>query len=370
MQNSTLSFDPTLRVPRVGRGETPPAIAVVKRAETSVVNPVVRRRDGVSPRRRVAKIVADYALSALISVVAPTLRRFAEARGSLPRSSARADAAGISVVTHHYYSPAITERDLRHPLDQPRVLSGVDLDPVRQAAFLEGLDFGDELRAFPLDPPSRTEYGFRNGLFESGDAEVLYGIIRRDKPRRIIEIGSGWSTLMAARAVARNRADDAAYTCEHICIEPYEMPWLESIGVTVLRERVEQVDLTLFDRLEAGDILFVDSSHVVRPQGDVLREVAEIYPRLKPGVLVQIHDIFTPRDYPHRWVIEERRIWNEQYLLEAFLCDNQRYEIVCALNWLANDHRDLLRKACPILLDSVPNQPGSFWMRRRAVGQA
>ena len=345
-----------------------PATAWPTAATTTPVAGTARRPDDkVSSARRLAHGVADLGVSALLGIAAPLLRKFAEARGNLPRASATADAAGISVLTQHYYSPAISARDLRHPLDEPRKLPGVVLDAAAQGHFLEGLNFADELRAVPVDPVSQTEFGYRNGFFESGDAEILYGIIRRDRPRRIIEIGSGWSTLMAARATARNRADDPAYTCEHICIEPYEAPWLESTGVTVLRERVEQVDLTMFDKLESGDILFVDSSHVVRPQGDVLREIAEIYPRLKPGVLVQIHDIFTPRDYPHRWVIDERRIWNEQYLLEAFLCGNDHYEIVCALNWLANDHKDLLRDACPMLCETLPNQPGSFWMRRTSV---
>ncbi len=333
----------------------------------SVTGTTRRPDDKVSAARKLAHGVADVGVSALLGLAAPLLRKFAEARGNLPRSSATADAAGISVLTQHYYSPAISARDLRHPLDEPRKLPGVVLDAAAQGRFLAGLDFADELRAVPVEPGSPTEYGYRNGFFESGDAEILYSIIRRDKPKRIIEVGSGWSTLMAARATARNRAEDPLYHCDHICIEPYEAPWLESTGVTVLRERVEQVDLTMFDRLESGDILFVDSSHVVRPQGDVLREIAEIYPRLKPGVLVQIHDIFTPRDYPHRWVIDERRIWNEQYILEAFLCGNDHYEIVCALNWLANDHRALLRDACPMLCETLPNQPGSFWMRRTAV---
>ena len=335
-------------------------------AVTPVTGTTRRAGDAVSPVRKFAHGIADVGLSALIGIASPLLRKFAESRGNLPRTSAAADTAGISVLTQHYYSPAISVRDLRHPLDQPRALPGVVLDLDAHARFLEGLDYGAELRDVPMEPRSPTEFGYRNGFFESGDAEILYGIIRRGKPRRLYEVGSGWSTLMAAHATARNRAEDADYVCEHICIEPYEAPWLESTGVTVLRERVEQVDLEMFDRLEAGDILFVDSSHVVRPQGDVLRQIAEIYPRLKPGVLVQIHDIFTPRDYPHRWVIDERRIWNEQYLLEAFLCDNHRYEIVCALNWLANDHPELLARACPILTHTLPNQPGSLWMRRTA----
>lgn len=331
------------------------------------VPPPARVAKRVSTQRRIAYAALDMALAGLLTVCGPALWRFATSRGNLPRASARADAAGISVLSQHYYSPAITERDLLYPLDKPRELPALTLDLAVHAEFLRGLNFGSELRAIPLEPASPESYGYRNGFFESGDGEILYSVIRREKPRRIIEVGSGRSTLMAALAVDRNIAEDPTYVCDHKCIEPYEMPWLESTGVTVLRQRVESVDLALFDQLEAGDILFVDSSHVVRPQGDVLFEINEIYPRLKPGVLVQIHDIFTPRDYPHRWLITDRRIWNEQYLLEAFLAGNPHYEVVCALNWLANDHPAMLVDACPVLTEMLPNQPGSFWMRRTSV---
>ena len=98
------------------------------------------------------------------------------------------------------------------------------------------------------------------------------------------------------------------------------MGWLNDVsGIEVLRQRVEQMDKQLFLELEENDILFIDSSHMIRPQGDVLCEYLEILPTLRPGVLVHIHDIFTPRDYPDEWLIDEVKLWNEQYLLEAFL---------------------------------------------------
>lgn len=310
--------------------------------------------------------MADKLFSFVITATAPVLQRFAKSRGKLPAASAAADQAGISILSRHYYSPAISESDLYRPLNIARRLPGVDLDLERHKEFLSHLVFADELLAIPMIPPSKTEFGYSNSFFDIGDAEIFYGIIRTTKPRRTVEVGSGWSTLMARKAIARNQQDDPSYHCDHICIEPYEAPWLESTGVTVLRERVELMDPAVFDQLEAGDILFVDSSHTIRPQGDVLFEIFEIYPRLKPGVLVQIHDIFTPRDYHHRWVIDDRRIWGEQYLLEAFLNNNAGYEIVCALNWLSNDHRDLLTQACPVLCKVGVKQPGSFWMRRTA----
>jgi len=118
--------------------------------------------------------------------------------------------------------------------------------------------------------------------------------------------------------------------------------------------------------LEAGDILFIDSSHVIRPFGDVNREILEILPRLEPGVWVHIHDIFTPRDDPEGWLRGERRLWNEQYMLGAWLSGNPHAEIVCALNWLEHNHFAALAEACPLLARHREAEPGAFWFR---IGQ-
>ncbi|MCE9626689.1 MAG: class I SAM-dependent methyltransferase, partial [Candidatus Eisenbacteria bacterium] len=147
-----------------------------------------------------------------------------------------------------------------------------------------------------------------------------------------------------------------------LCIEPYEMPWLEQTGVTVVRERVEAVGLEPFLALEAGDLLFIDSSHMVRPQGDVLREFLEILPQLKPGVVVHVHDIYTPRDYPETRLREEVRFWNEQYLLEALLSGGSNLRVVAALNFLKHDHPGVLERCCPVLAAHPEAEPGSFWM--------
>lgn len=104
--------------------------------------------------------------------------------------------------------------------------------------------------------------------------------------------------LVAIAALQKNSEEQSGYQCRHVCIEPYEMPWMEQSGVEVIRARVETVDQTVFRELEAGDILFIDSSHMIRPQGDVLCEFLELLPILRKGVIVHVHDVFTPRDYP------------------------------------------------------------------------
>jgi hypothetical protein len=147
-----------------------------------------------------------------------------------------------------------------------------------------------------------------------------------------------------------------------LCIEPFEAPWLESTGVRVLRQRVEEIDPTLFAELEENDMLFIDSSHIIRPQGDVVTEYLEILPSLPRGIIVHVHDILTPRDYLREWVVDRMVLWNEQYLLEAFLSGNDSWKIVGALNLLKHRHFAQLQRACPYL--TPEREPGSFYIQR------
>jgi hypothetical protein len=182
------------------------------------------------------------------------------------------------------------------------------------------------------------------------------------KPRRIIEIGSGFSTLMAVKAVRRNHEDDAGYRCRHVCIEPYEMPWLEAQPVEVIRKKVEDLGVGFFAELAENDILFIDSSHMIRPQGDVLFEYGELLPTLALGVIVHIHDIFSPKNYPAEWLDRRVLFWNEQYLLEAFLAYNESWRIVGALNYLRHHHYDRLKSIAPSLTQTT--EPASFYIQR------
>ncbi len=265
---------------------------------------------------------------------------------------------GVLPLKKHYYEPFIDARDLRFPLELERSLPGIDWNVPEQLALLDGLRHGDELRQVVAPERGKAPFSVDNGTFERGDAEFLYQMIRATRPRRFIEVGSGNSTLIAKEALFRNGGG------MHICIEPFEAPWLETLGptVTVIRQKVEQVDKKIFHELEAGDILFIDSSHVIRPQGDVLTEYLEILPILKPGVIVHIHDILSPRDYHKGWLLERMWLWNEQYLLEAFLTHNCNWKIIAALNLLKHQHFDALAKVCPFLTPDC--EPQSFYIQR------
>jgi hypothetical protein len=284
----------------------------------------------------------------------------------LPVSKRVLHFVGVLPVRDHYYEPLINPAVLKTPLSAPRPLPGIDLNVAQQLELLRRFDFASELAAFPQDPTGKLEFYYRNRSFVSGDAEFYYSLVRFIKPRRIVEVGCGQSTLIAQAAVKRNVADDAAYTCQHTCIEPYEQPWLERLPVTVMRSRVEDCDKSLFESLEHGDILFIDSSHVIRPQGDVVHEYLEVLPLLKSGVYVHVHDVFTPRDYLEEWVVEEIKLWNEQYLLEGFLTFNSEFAIVGALNYLKHNHAAEVSRCFPVLAREMETrEPGSFWIVRR-----
>ncbi len=263
-----------------------------------------------------------------------------------PVSSAIFRFLGVLPISNHYYEPLFVRPDL--PIK--RTLPGLDLNETGQLELLEHLTFAEEIPELDFD--------FHNNMYAAGDADFLYQLVRYAKPKRVVEIGAGKSTRLFQLANAKSNPD-----CEHICIEPYEAPWLEAMPVRLIREKVEDVDPEIFGQLEEGDILFIDSSHIIRPGGDVLFEFLSLLPTLAPGVLIHVHDIFTPYDYPDKWLWSDMRLWNEQYLLEAFLSNNHDFEVIAALAWLKKQHPTLMHEKCPMM--SPDKQPGAFWFRRK-----
>lgn len=272
---------------------------------------------------------------------------------------------GVFPIRDHYYEPMFNSSHLAKSLRDDRILAGIDFNTKEQLSILSQFEFNDELIAFPIEKEKELEFYYHNGMFSSGDAEYLYNIIRLYKPSTIIEIGSGHSTLMGINAIKGNKQQISGYDCKQICIDTYEAPWLEQLDITIIRDRVENVDKHVFHSLSANDILFIDSSHIIRPQGDVLFEYLEVLPLLESGVLVHVHDIFTPKDYLNEWVVDKTLFWNEQYLLEAFLSFNTQFKIIGALNYLTHNFPVELTEKCPILKDEISHrEPRSFWIMR------
>jgi len=310
------------------------------------------------------KIPIDFIFSIIVIPAAYILLLYRKIGANLFKiTTNRLKKIGVYPIRNHFYEPLFDDKFISNPLDKDRFLPGIDFNIKSQINLLNQLSFTNELESLNLQNKSKEIHSFYidNGSFESGDADFLYQMIRYIKPHKILEIGSGDSTKIARLALKKNK-DETSKVYEHICIEPYGAPWLEKLeGTKIIRELVENYKFDWANELEAGDLLFIDSSHMIRPQGDVLKEYLEIIPVLKPGVFVHIHDIFTPRDYKKSWIVDEVKFWNEQYLLEALLTDTNRYEVIAALNFLKNNYYEKISQICPYL--TKDREPSSFYFR-------
>lgn len=267
----------------------------------------------------------------------------------------------------HYHSPI---PDPGEVLDQSealfdtprREIPGVDLDEESQLELFHALRafYGEE--GFPDEAEPDRRYHAGNTFFGYGDAFVLYGMMRLFQPRRIIEVGSGFSSAVMLDTDERHLGRSVRYTF----VEPHPER-LHSLlrpedhsRVQILEQRVQEVDVELFDELGSGDILFIDSSHVAKTASDVNHLFFHVLPRLSPGVLVHVHDVPHPFEYPRDWV-EEGRAWNEVYLLRAFLQYNSAFRIRLHATFLATLNGDLAREWMPRCMEDLGS---SLWMQR------
>ncbi|MFA5816008.1 MAG: class I SAM-dependent methyltransferase [Bacteroidales bacterium] len=277
---------------------------------------------------------------------------------------------GFHVVPNHFYEPVPDTRTLggRPWLNQTEMV-GVDMNLEAQFDLLSlfASKYREEYDTFPDNPTSTAfQYYLENNSFISVDAEILYCMVRHFRPKRILEIGSGFSTFIAAEAVRRNMDEDPGYSCDFRSIDPYPNDTVRNgfAGFAgVIAEKVEDVPLASFEALGENDILFIDSSHVLKIGSDVQYEYMELIPRIKPGVVVHIHDIFLPAEYPQEWVMKNHVFWNEQYLLQSFLAFNESFEVLWSGAYMNLRHPEMLEKA----FDSYrrnDTRPGSFWLKR------
>lgn len=207
-------------------------------------------------------------------------------------------------------------------------------------------------------PFDSSEPCWSNNFFNGIDAIALYGILASQRPRRYFEIGSGYSTKFARRAMR-----DQGLATTLLSIDPSPQASIDALCDTVIRQRLEDLDVSIFDQLEAGDILFFDGSHHAFMSSDVVVFWLEILPRLRPGVLVHIHDIFLPFDYPAEW---SDRYYSEQYLVAVALAAPRRsLEVVFPALFVQRDPAlsRLVEESCGPR--AMSGQAGSFWVRTR-----
>jgi len=284
-------------------------------------------------------------------------------------STEAAPAVPLPFPPGHFYSPIV----------DPATLDRARLWPAEPSAY--GIDFADAshvdmlTRAFPrfhslYDYPDRLpesenldQFFSDNTEFSWLDPRLLFVMLHDRKPRRLVEVGAGFSSLLIGDVNTRYLGGRMHVTC----IEPYPRPFLTR-GVPGIAEivvdKVQNVGLDTFTALRADDVLFIDSSHVAKTGSDVNFLFFEVLPRLAGGVYVHFHDIFLPSEYLAEWVLEENRSWNEQYLLRALLLGGDTYEVVFGSTYAFHRFRDLVIAALA-RPDGAGYGGGSFWIRKR-----
>jgi len=275
----------------------------------------------------------------------------------------------------HFYSPIPSLGEIRRSAGKvfdascPRV-AGIDLNESGQVALFEALTRFYPDQPFTAERQNGFRYFLHNPAFGYCDAIVYYCLLRHVRPRRVIEVGSGYSSCLLLDT--NERAFDNSVSCTFI--DPYPQ-LLNSLitdedrrRITVVARNVQDVAPAVFEELTAGDILFIDSSHVSKTNSDVNYLFFDILPRLPSGVYVHVHDVFFPFEYPKEWVYQGRG-WNEAYLVRAFLQYNEAFEIQMFNSFIERFHRDRLERSMPLCTrfveaNMVPTSAQSLWLKR------
>ena len=283
----------------------------------------------------------------------------------LPRSIMRDEryfdlwqARGYHVMPVSFYNPIPDTSDIPpEHFDKVFDLVGIDLREAAQVALFQSF------HARFLDEVSRLTTPVPQGI----DWFMLHGMVRTLRPAQVIEIGSGASTEVTAAALALN-AEEAGFAGQFTAIEPFPSDTLRRgfAGLDKLLDvPVQKIPLTMFEALGPNDLLFIDSSHMVKIGSDAQYEFLEILPRLQPGVVVHVHDIFFPHDYGRDFILRQKAFWNEQYILQAFLAFNRTFRVDWCSSWMMHRHGEMLAGS-GIAGARRSARPGSLWMRRMA----
>jgi hypothetical protein len=291
-------------------------------------------------------------------------------RWSIRKVASVGSGSRLYVPLGHYYSP-ITDSDetTRHfdrseAVDVPGNLPDITLDRDEMIRLWRELAAYMRDAPFAAQPQDGLRYGYLNGSFGRGDGLVLHAMLRHFRPKRLLEVGCGWSSACTIDTVERYLDGETELTF----VEPYpelfhRLTGGSELATRLIQDRLQDAPIDMVDRLEANDVLFIDSTHVLKTGSDVCRYLFELLPRLKPGVLVHIHDMFWPFEYPRAWAIDESRAWNELYAVRAFLAGNPNWQILLFNDYLARFAPEAIRDTFP---EFSQNPGGALWLRKLA----
>jgi len=271
----------------------------------------------------------------------------------------------------HFYSPVVNLDELESRQNQiwapDRKLPGIDLNDDKQHAFLEPLTAGAYQIPFPENAGgSEFRYYFDNKTYAHADGLVLFTMLTSYRPKRIIEVGSGFSSALMLDTNDKFLNNSIHFTF----IEPNPEMTLNNLlrkedynNTDVKRALVQEVDPEIYQTLDENDVLLIDNSHVSKTGSDVNFVMTEILPRLKKGVLIHIHDIFYPFEYPREWLMGLKLNWNEIYAVHNFLLFNDRFEIVFFSDYMQQKLGPEYQRRIPLFFK---DRPGSLWIRKKA----
>jgi len=267
----------------------------------------------------------------------------------------------------HFYSPYPDPQELRRNEDRlfgnvPRELPGIDMRETAQLALLERFALLYSTLPFADQPTPGLRYHYLNPAYGHSDAIMLHCMLRTLAPRRLVEVGSGYSSCVTldtdqyflGRSLRTTFIDPFPQLLQSL-ISPDD-----AARSTIIARPLQEVGIDVFRQLEENDVLFVDSTHVGKVGSDVNRLLFEIFPALAPGVVIHLHDIFYPFEYPKEWIYEGRA-WNEAYMVRAFLQHNDRFQVLLMNTFMSHFHRTFFETRMPLCLR---NTGASLWLRK------
>jgi hypothetical protein len=324
----------------------------------------------VLDRRSVSREELDHWTHLLLDTADPIsiFRKFAESKENKVRQELLSHAHTL-YPNGHFYSPVVDTSQVVQDgarIFRGRVPEGLDLNIGEQERQFRKICIHFSTLPFSEEADGKHRYYYNNTSYSFGDACVYWGFIASFRPKRIIEIGSGFTSAMALDAI-----DYLGLDTECTFIDPFP-ELLHKVAAPidhrhkVIAEPIQKIDPSLVSQLGEGDLLFIDSSHVVKTGSDVHFEITELLSRVNPGVTIHFHDMFYPFEYPRKWVVEDNKSWNELYFVHAFLMYNSAFEILYFNHCFAMLLPDLICQQPQHIASRILLNPGGgLWLRRK-----